>query len=158
MNKIKYLLIAFFSLIVFNTLVRVLVSEKQKGDFVKITETHIDKKEIDFIKKRAHKIVTKIEKGEYYKFSKINTENDIIEKIDVTHQKNIQKQIKNKFGAYINLEFQSLFKSKTENPFTNKIYRFKGEFESEKDVEIRLYLSNKKEIIGLNVMSWKKEL
>ena len=80
-----------------------------------------------------------------------------LEKIDITHQKDIRKQIKNRFGSYVGLRFESLFKSKTNNPFMNKIYLFKGDFASKKDIQIRVWLNNKKEIIGLNVMFWEKE-
>lgn len=135
-----------------------LAREKQKLDFVKVTQSQVDIEEINFIKKKTHAIITKIEKGEYYEFTKKSNENNIVENIDITHQKNIHKQIKREFGEYIGLQFESLYKSKSQNPFTNKLYRFKGEFESKKDVEIRLYLSDKKEIMGLNVMSWKNKL
>ncbi len=156
--KLKYLLITLFSLLTFNTIVNVLARKKHKTDYIKVAQANVKNEEIAIIKQRAHTIITKIEKGEYFKFSKENTGNDIVEKIDITIQKSIHKYIKNKFGAYKSLQFESLFKSKTQNPFTNKVYRFKGEFESKKDIEIRLYLSSEKEIVGLNVLSWKKEL
>ncbi len=157
MKKISYLLLAFFTLITLNTIVHVLAQNKQKKDFIKVDNHAINQLEIDSIQKLTHSIISRIEKGEYYEFPNEKTANGIIKKIDITHQKQIQKHIKNKFGPYIGLQFESLFKSKTQNPFTNKIYRFKGDFNSKKDIEIRVYLNNKKEIIGLNVMTWQKE-
>jgi len=144
---IKYSIIAFFILITFNTIVKILAREKQKIDFVRVNQADIDKKEVEAIKKRTYAIITKTEKEEY----------NIVEKIDYTHKKDIQKQIKNEFGVYIGLRFESLFKNKIENSFMNEIYIFKVDFESKKDVEIRVYINNKKEIIDLNVMSWEKE-
>jgi len=144
---IKYSIIAFFILITFNTIVKILAREKQKIDFVRVNEADIDKKEVEAIKKRTYAIITKTEKEVY----------NIVEKIDYTHKKDIQKQIKNEFGVYIGLRFESLFKNKIENSFMNEIYIFKVDFESKKDVEIRVYINNKKEIIDLNVMSWEKE-
>ena len=158
MKKLTYFIIAFFTLITFYTTVKILALEKQKLDFVKVKEADINKEEIETIKKRTHTIIRKIERGELQQFSEEGKENNIvIDKIDVTYQNDFQKQIKNKLGAYLNLRFESLFKSKTENPVTNKIYLFKGDFEFKKDVEIRIYINNKKEIIDINVMSWEKE-
>lgn len=158
MIKIKYFLIVFFTLIIFNTIVNVLAREKKKLDFVKVEQAYIDTEEIELVKKKIHSIITKIEKGEYYKFTKGNTENDIVVKIDVTHQIDIQKQIKKELGFYVGLEFEALFKSKTQNPIMNKIYLFKAYFGSKKDAEIRVFLNNKREIVNLNMISWEKEI
>ena len=126
-----------------------LAREKEKIDFVKIKPTDIDKEEIDLIKLRTHNIIGKIQNGEYGNFSNNN--------IDTPHQKDIHKQIENKFGVYKSLRFESLFKSKKGNPIINKIYLFKGDFAFKKDIEIRVVLNDKKEIIRLNIMSWEKE-
>ena len=156
--KLKYLLITFFSLLTFNTIVNLFAHEKRKTDYTKVAEDNIDVQEIESVKKYAHTIITDIENREYWKFTNQNSKNDIVDKIDYAWKNLFQKRIKSKFGRYIDLHFESLHKSKTQNPFLNTIYRFKGEFKSKKDVEIRLYLTNKKEIVDLRVMSWKKEL
>ena len=158
MKKLTYFIIAFFILNTFNIVVNELAYQKKKIDYVKVAQANIDEQEIESIKKTTHTIITEIEKGEHLKFSNENSENDIVDKIDYAWKNLFQKRIKSKFGSYMDLHFESLYKSKTQNPFLNSIYRFKGEFESKKDIEIRLYLTNKKEIVDLRVMSWKKEL
>ena len=120
-------------------------------------DNFIPKKErIEFAENLADKILKAQKKGLFYNLSKNEANLKMINGLNQTLQKASYEQIKNLFGDYKSLKFESYVEiTKTEK---YEIYRFKGEFEFNSNVEIRSVLNTDGKLAGFFVKPWKDEL
>lgn len=154
---IKYFLILFFGLVVINVTLEALVKKKRKNDYIIVELSDLKKEEINKITRITDSIVTTIQNGGYYKFSNRFNEYTPIKKLDQSTQRYYQKMITDKYGDFKGLELNSVLKSKSGNTFYHKLYRFKGIFDSNKNVEVRAYVNDKAEVISTNIIPWKRK-
>ncbi len=148
MNKLIYLLLISFSLTLTNC--------QSQTDYVKANTSDIDKEELSLAKNLSNKILTEQKKGGYYILSSDEATSKMSEGLNEALQKKSYEQIKSMFGDYKGLKFESLMIGTKGNKY--KIYRFKGYFDSESDVEVRAVLNNQKKLAGFFVKPWKENL
>jgi hypothetical protein len=80
----------------------------------------------------------------------------MIEGLSESVQKESYGTIKNLFGDYEDLNFESLMESTDENKY--KVYRFKGNFETSSDVEVRTILNKEGKLAGFYIKPWNEKL
>lgn len=114
----------------------------------------IDKEELLFAKDLANNILTKQKNGSFYELSREEATIKMVEGLNETVQKNAYKQVESLFGDYKDLTFNSLVIGK----HNIKIYRFKGIFESNADIEVRVVLNATKKLAGFFIKPWTKEV
>lgn len=159
MKKINYFFfLLFLFLLAIGTILKAARDNKYVNDYSKINNKYIDNYEINEVKEKADLILKKNKNIGYYDFTKNTYSNIIFEILNSLHQKKIRKKRKVILGKYKDLIFHSLYKSKSGNSHQFKIFRFKGIYDSGKNVEIRLYLNEEGDIANLNVISWKEDL
>lgn len=111
---------------------------------------------VEFAKNLSHKILTAQKSGQFYKLSEEEASLRMINGLSERLQKASYKQIKNLFGDYKSLKFESLVEIIEAEKY--EIYRFKGEFEANSNVEIRAVLNTEGKLSGFFVKPWKDTL
>jgi hypothetical protein len=132
------------------------VSCQTKTDFVKVDKSKINKEQFELVKNLTDKILTKQKDGGYYSLSENEATVQMIEGLSESVQKESYGTIKNLFGDYEDLNFESLMESTDENKY--KIYRFKGNFETSSDVEVRTILNKEGKLAGFYIKPWNEKL
>ena len=110
------------------------VSCQSQTDFVKVDKTKVDKEEFELVKNLTDKIITAQKNGGYYSLTENEAAVQMIEGLNESVQKESYGKIKNLFGDYKDLNFESLMESPDGNKY--RIYRFKGNFERNSDNSI----------------------
>lgn len=111
---------------------------------------------VEFAKTVSDKILSSQSKGSYYVLSKDEADITMINSLNENVQKQSYKKIKNLFGDYKGLTFHSI-KELTKGE-TYEIYRFKGDFEQNNNVEIRAVLNKAGKLAGFFVKPWMDKL
>lgn len=144
-----------FRLLIF-LLISTSISCQSTSDYIKVDKSKLKKEEVEFAKNLSDKILTAQKNGGHYSLSENEATKEMIEGLNETIQKKSYKKIKQLFGDYKDLEFESLMQS--ENGKKLKIYRFKGFFESDLDIEVRTVLNDKGKLAGFFIKPWHKRL
>lgn len=129
---------------------------QNKSDKSKVIETPYKINDVEFVKNLSHNILTKQKSGGFYRLNEDIASLEMISGLNETVQKSAYRQIVMAFGDYKDLNFHSIEKIKRTEIYT--IYRFKGVFESSKDVEIRAVLNSRGKLAGFFVKPWKDTL
>ncbi len=145
----------FFSFIIL-LFITTSVSCQTLSDFKKVDKPSLNTKEIESVKKLSEEILTAQKNGGYYKLTENEATKEMINGLNKTVQKSAYKQVKNLFGDYQGLKFKSLLANKKDPKLS--IYRFKGLFESESNVEVRAVLNDKGKLAGFFIKPWKDSL
>jgi len=132
------------------------VSCQSQTDFVKVDKSKVDKEQLELVKNLTDKILTEQKDGGYYSLSENEATVQMIEGLSESVQKESYVTIKNLFGDYQGLSFESLMESTDENKY--KIYRFKGNFETSSDVEVRAVLNKEGKLAGFYIKPWNEKL
>ena len=148
MNKSICLLLISFSLTLTNC--------HSQTHYIKADTSNIDKEELSFAKSLSNKILTEQKNGGYYVLSNEEATAKMTEGLNESLQKKSYQQIKSMFGDYKDLKFESLMIGTKGNKYS--IYRFKGNFDSNSDVEIRAVLDQQKKLAGFFIKPWKENL
>ncbi|MCM4168436.1 hypothetical protein KCTC52924_02008 [Arenibacter antarcticus] len=140
MKKIFRLVIVLF--------VTTSASCQSSSDFKKVDESQLKQEDIESVKILSEKILTAQKNGGHYKLSENVAIKEMVDGLNETVQKKSYQQIKNLFGEYQDLRFESLMESEKGKKL--RIYRFKGFFESESDIEIRTVLNDEGKLAGFS--------
>ncbi|WP_297691068.1 hypothetical protein [uncultured Eudoraea sp.] len=132
------------------------VSCQTKTDFVKVDKSKVDKEQFELVKNLTDKILTEQKDGGYYSLSDSEATVQMIEGLSESVQKESYGTIKNLFGDYEDLSFEFLMESTDANKY--KIYRFKGNFETSSDVEVRTVLNKEGKLAGFYIKPWNEKL
>jgi hypothetical protein len=132
------------------------VSCQSQTDFVKVDKSKVDKEEFELVKNLTDKIITAQKNGGYYNLTENEATVQMIEGLNESVQKESYGKIKNMFGDYEDLNFESLMESTDGNKY--RIYRFKGNFETNSDVEVRAVLNKEGKLAGFYIRPWKEKL
>lgn len=124
--------------------------------FVKVQKSEINKVELEFAIDLADKILSKQKWGVYYGLNPEEATTEMIDGLNEEIQKQSYQKIKSMFGDYKSLKFESLYIGTDENNY--KIYRLKGIFESNSNVEVRVVINQDRKLAGFFVRSWRREL
>ena len=109
-----------------------------------------------FAERISHNILKAQKEGDFYKFNEDEASARMISGLNESVKKNAYQQIKLSFGDYKGLTFHSKEEIVKEETYT--VYRFKGEFESGLDVEIRAVINNNGKLAGFFVKPWQQAL
>jgi len=145
---------AIYAVIIFFVLTS--VSCQSQTDFVKVDKSKVDKEQFELVKNLTDQILTEQKNGGYYSLSDNEATVQMIEGLSESVQKESYVTIKNLFGDYQGLSFESLMESTDENKY--KIYRFKGNFETSSDVEVRAVLNKEGKLAGFYIKPWNEKL
>jgi hypothetical protein len=116
----------------------------------------IDKEEFNFAKGLSQKILNEQKKGGFYNLSENEATPQMSEGLNESLQKKSYAKIKSLYGDYRDLNFESLMIGS--RGYKYRIYRFKGDFESGSDIEVRAVLNQNKKLAGFFIKPWKEEL
>ena len=137
-------------------LVTTSASCQSSSDFKKVDESKLKKEDIESVKILSEKILTAQKNGGHYNLSEDVATKKMVDGLNETVQKKSYQKIKNLFGDYQDLKFESLMES--EKGKRLKIYRFKGFFESESNIEIRTVLNDEGKLAGFFIKPWTDKL
>jgi len=127
-----------------------------KSRFKEVDHSNIDKSQLEFATELSQKILVKQRNGTYHQLTEDEATPQMIEGLNQSIQQSSYKQIKTLFGDFKGLKFSSVME-----PIDNsgmKIYRFKGDFESNIDTEIRTVMDKEGKLAGFFVKFWNEEL
>ncbi len=151
LNKIKiaiYLILLMFVL--------TSIACRSQTEYVQIEESEWNQEEIETARVLSDNMLSAQKNGGYYSLTSDEATPQMVEGLNESVQKDSYKTIKKLFGDYKDLEFEMLMASRGGD--TYKIYRFKGVFESEADVEVRAVLDDKGKLAGFFVKPWRDTL
>ena len=137
-------------------LVFTVVNCQSKSNYVEVSKSELDQEKIEFAKSLSDKILTAQKDGKFYSLSENEATLQMVEGLDESRQKDSHKKIKAIFGNYESLTFESAMKNVNGNKLL--IYRFKGYFDSNIDVEVRTVLNFEGKLAGFFIKPWKEEL
>ena len=129
---------------------------QSSSEFKKVDESKLKKEEIESVKELSEKILVAQKNGGYYNLTEDEAIKEMVEGLNEKVQKQSYEQIKNLFGDYQDLKFESLMESEKGQKL--KIYRFKGFFESESNIEIRTVLNDEGKLAGFFIKPWNDGL
>ncbi len=125
-------------------------------DFKKISDSKINKENLQIAQDFATNYLTKLKNGEYYQFQDEAIDvlkNQLTEK----NQKAVYQQLKDKFGDFQGLEYAETWIQGNSNSI--QIFRFKSDFEkSNKKLEVRVVLNDSKKVAGFWIKPWSDVL
>ena len=127
-----------------------------KNRFEEIDKSNIDQTLLEFATELSRKILMKQRNGTYYQFTEDEATRQMIEGLNQSLQESSYKKIKALFGDFRDLKFNSLWEPKDDSGM--KIYRFKGDFESNTDTEIRTVLDKEGKLAGFFIKLWSEDL
>lgn len=104
----------------------------------------------------ATNILEKQKAGLFHELTKEEATKAMVSGLTEDRQKSSYQKIKGLFGDYKSIQFHSV-KVITKNE-TLEIYRFKGNFEHSKDVEVRVVLNSNGKLAGFFILPWKDRL
>lgn len=128
------------------------------NDYFKIDNDHLDNYEIEKIRDTINLILRKNENLDVYHIINNQKSNSLIRFLNKLHQQKLTQKRKVNFGIYEDVIFNSFYQSKSGHNYKFKIFRYKGVYDSKKDVEIRVYTNKENNIVRINVLNWKEDL
>ena len=125
-------------------------------DFNKISDSEVNKENLQIAQNFATNYLTKLKNGEYYQF-----EDEAIDalknQLTEENQKAVYQQLKNKFGDFKGLEYSETWVQGKSSSI--QIFRFKSDFaNSKKKLEVRVVLDDSKKIAGFWIKPWSDML
>ncbi len=125
-----------------------------QSGFVKIDESEIDTVKLKSVQKLATDMLLAQKRGIYYQLTSEQATAAMIEGLSETVQKSSHIQLKQLFGAFKEIKFHSLM----ENEQRFRVYRFKGVYESDADVEVRAVTDSAGKLAGFFIKPWNNNL
>lgn len=116
----------------------------------------LEEDQIEFAKKISDKILNAQKNDNFYELSDNEATKNMVNGLNTSVQKSSYAQIKSLYGDYNNLEFHSVEHINRGEDYA--IFRFKGEFESGLDIEIRAVLNKEVKLAGFFVKPWQDKL
>lgn len=125
-------------------------------DFKKISDSELNKENLQIAQDFATNYLTKLKNGEYYQFQD-EAIDALKNQLTEENQKTVYQQLKNKFGDFQDLEYTETWIQGSSNSI--QIFRFKSDFEkSNKKLEVRVVLNDSKKIAGFWIKPWSDML
>ncbi|MCR8668340.1 hypothetical protein NO995_11655 [Aestuariibaculum sp. M13] len=134
-------------------LISMTTSCQSKTDKSKTSEVN----RVEFAENISRKLLEAQKNGDYYKLTEEEATPTMINGLNEDLQKSSYSQIKSMFGDYQDLKFESL-KIYPKNGESFDIYRFKGAFEKNKEVEVRAVLNKQGKLSGFFIKPWNDNL
>ena len=132
------------------------VSCQSTPDFIKVEESKLDMDKITSIKQLGHEILTAQKNNGHYSLTKKQATTQMVEGLNESVQKASYKKIKSLFGDYKDLQFKSLLRGLSGEKYL--IYRFKGYFETDADIEVRMVFTEDEKLAGFFIKPWNESL
>ncbi len=117
---------------------------------------NINKERLEFAKLISHKLLNGQKTGVYYELSNKEAIAKVIVGLDEVSQRTNYETISGMVGDYEDLAFYQMVKSK-DYPL-HEVYRFKGKFSGEVDIEIRATLDGYGKLAGFYYLKWKESI
>ncbi len=125
-------------------------------DFNKISDSEVNKENMQIAQDFATNYLTKLKNGEYYQFQE-EAIDAVKNQLTKENQKTVYQQLKDKFGDFQGLEYSETWIQGNSNSV--QIFRFKSDFEkSNKKLEIRVVLNDSEKIAGFWIKPWSDML
>ncbi len=128
----------------------------QAPTFEKVSSSNIEQSRLEFAKRLTEKIMIAMSNGNYYKLTSREASSKMIGVFTEKLQKQSYKQIRGMFGAYKGHKFHELWKPEDGSP--GEIYRFRGQFKSGVEMEIRTVLDGNGKLAGFFIRPWRDEI
>jgi hypothetical protein len=145
-----------FSNLMFVILILTSTGCQKKVDKENENHSNINPERMVFAKNLSINLLTAQKNGSFYALSEEEADVILIHGLNEVVQKESYKEIKNLFGDYKDLKFESLVEIDKAGKY--EIYRFRGTFGSSSNVEIRAVLNSKGKLAGFFVKPWNKSL
>ncbi|WP_343485769.1 hypothetical protein [Allomuricauda sp. d1] len=146
MKTVIYRVLIFFAL----------TSVSCQTKYIEVDETEIDRETLELARNLSNKILTEQRNGGFYSLNEKEATTQMINGLSESVQKESYKTIKNLFGDYEGLKFESLMVGTDEKNYM--IYRFMGDFESNAAIEIRTVLDAENKLAGFFIKPWSDKL
>lgn len=115
-----------------------------------------NQEELEIAKELTHRILTEQKKGGYYPLTQDEATPAMIEGLSEVVQKDSYKQIKGLFGDYKEVEYKEMLENTEGDKY--KIYRFKGHFETDTNIEVRTIMDAQGKIAGFYIKPWSDKI
>lgn len=127
-----------------------------QGERTQITPSNLNKEQLEFARDLSEKILQKQKDGGYYILTETEATSAMVAGLNETVQKEAYKKVRSIYGDYKGVKFVTLVR-RTEGADLN-IYRFKGLFETNADVEVRTVLNADGKLAGFFIKPWNEKL
>ena len=141
--------------IIFATLILIITGCQNKVNNPQYN-TLLGQDQREFAQNLSVKILTAQKEGGFYKLNNNEASLSMVNAFTESVQKNAYEQIKSLFGEYEDLNFHSVLSITSDDAYD--IYRFKGVFAFDLDVEVRVVLNGDDKLAGFFVKPWKETL
>ena len=125
-------------------------------NYERIDEKDIDSKKLEFATDLSNNILSAQKIGSFYTLSDKEATSEMRTGLNELVQKQSYVQIKSLFGEYENLSFDHLMTSGEGTKY--EIYRFRGKFNLNKEVEVRVVLDESGKLAGFFVKPWNDQI
>ncbi len=112
--------------------------------------------ELEIAKELTHRILTEQSKGSYYPLTQDEATAAMIEGLSESVQKDSYKQIQGLFGDYKEVEYKEVLENTEGDKY--KIYRFKGHFETDANIEVRTIMDAQGKMAGFYIKPWSDKI
>ncbi|MBL7067100.1 MAG: DUF3887 domain-containing protein [Candidatus Marinimicrobia bacterium] len=147
-----------FTITLKNALVLLLILVLLAGcdsKYSKLDEADVNREQKSLAEDIAVKLMTVMKTGDYYQLGDEATrmmQRGLTQEV----QEEAYESIKGQFGDFISLKYAETCKP-TDGSYS-VIYRFTGDFESGKPIEIRVVMDGNNKLSGFWIKPWKKKL
>ena len=147
----KYLTSLTFALLAFS-----LASCQSDSKYIRVDDAEINKTNLDFATTISKKMLLAQKEGGFYALTEKEATEKMVAGLNESLQKQSYQQIKSAFGEFQDIRFNQLMKPTDGTLF--EIYRFKGKFNPDAEVEVRTVLDANGKLAGFFVKPWKETL
>jgi len=148
MRSLIHLTIALFFTVV--------ASCQSDPKYIKVDASEIEKDRLEIALNLSKNILSAQKEGGFYELSDKEATPKMKSGLDESLQKQSYQQIKSAFGEYQDLDFDHMMKPVDGTLY--EIYRFKGKFNPDANVEVRAVLDAEGRLAGFFVKPWKDNL
>lgn len=143
-------------ILMFATLVNCQNKSNTQTNFTQVESSKVNIEDVLHAKELSNKILTAQKNGGFYSLNVHEATTEMINGLNENLQKTTYQRIKASVGDYKSLNFESVYEGNINNPY--KIFRFKGVFTLNVDVEVRAVFNLKGKLAGFFVKPWKETL
>ena len=140
----------------FALLAFLVASCQSDSKFIRVDNSEVDQTRLAFATTISKSILMSQKDRGFYALSEEEATEKMLPGLDESLQKKSYQQIKSAFGDYQDLSFNHMMKPIDGTLY--EIYRFKGNFKSGVEVEIRTVLDAHGKLAGFFVKPWKENL
>ena len=126
------------------------------NEFYTVSAEEINKERVKLVESLTKSILEGQRSGDVHLLNDKEAVTDMVVAFHEKFQKSSYEAITGLFGEYEDLRFHEVLRPKDKTLM--EVYRFKGEFSSKADVEIRATLNGNQKLTGLWIIKWKDKM